>query len=201
MELSPNMMIWIIAALSTGGVILQPFKLPEAIWAVGGAALLLALQLITPEEVLSGAIKGIDVYLFLIGMMLLAEIAREEALFDWLAAVATSRAKGSPGRLFLLIYGVGTLVTIFLERRHGGRPDARRCRGRQDRRGRKPSSLPAHLRLCCERGIVCFANLQPCQSGHLRTSYAAAARVVTCLFVSFDSVDRRDLRRITLDAT
>jgi arsenical pump membrane protein len=96
MELSPNMMIWIIAALSTGGVILQPFKLPEAIWAVGGAALLLALQVITPEEVLSGAIKGIDVYLFLIGMMLLAEIAREEALFDWLAAVATSRAKARP---------------------------------------------------------------------------------------------------------
>jgi arsenical pump membrane protein len=114
MELSPNTMIWTIVALAVGGVILQPFKLPEAIWAVGGAALLLALQLITPEKALSGAIKGIDVYLFLIGMMLLAEIAREEALFDWLAAVATSRAKGSPGRLFLLIYGVGTLVTIFL---------------------------------------------------------------------------------------
>jgi arsenical pump membrane protein len=114
MEMSPNTMIWIIAAFSTGGVILQPFKLPEAIWAVGGAALLLALQLITPEEALSGAVKGIDVYLFLAGMMLLAEIAREEGLFDWLAAVATSKAKGSPSRLFLLTYGVGALVTIFL---------------------------------------------------------------------------------------
>src|SRR4029077_7099218 len=38
----------------------------------------------------------------------------EEGLFDWLAAVATSRAGGSPGRLFLLTYGVGTGVTIFL---------------------------------------------------------------------------------------
>jgi Citrate transporter len=114
MEISPNTMIWTIAALSTGGVILQPFKLPEAIWAVGGAALLLALQLIAPEEALSGAVKGIDVYLFLTGMMLLAEIAREEGLFDWLAAVATSKAKGSPSRLFLLTYGVGALVTIFL---------------------------------------------------------------------------------------
>jgi arsenical pump membrane protein len=114
MEMSPNTMIWIIAALSAGGVILQPFKLPEAIWAIGGAALLLALQLITPDEALSGAVKGIDVYLFLTGMMLLAEIAREEGLFDWLAAVATSKAQGSPSRLFLLTYGVGTLVTIFL---------------------------------------------------------------------------------------
>ncbi len=114
MEMSPNAMIWTIAALSTGGVILQPFKLPEAVWAVAGAALLLALRLITPQDALAGAVKGIDVYLFLGGMMLLAEIAREEGLFDWLAAVATSHAKGSPSRLFLLTFGVGTLVTIFL---------------------------------------------------------------------------------------
>ena len=46
--------------------------------------------------------------------MLLAEIAREEGLFDWLAAVATGHAGGSPRRLFLLTYGVGTVVTIFL---------------------------------------------------------------------------------------
>ena len=59
----------------------------------------------------TGVGKGTDVYLFLIGMMLLAETAREEGLFDWLAAVATQRAKGSPQRLFLLIYGVGTVVT------------------------------------------------------------------------------------------
>jgi arsenical pump membrane protein len=50
----------------------------------------------------------------LFGMMLLAEIAREAGLFDWLAAVATSRAKGSARRLFLLTYGVGIVVTIFL---------------------------------------------------------------------------------------
>jgi len=47
-------------------------------------------------------------------MMLLAEIARQEGLFDWLAALATRRAKGSARRLFLLTYGVGTVVTIFL---------------------------------------------------------------------------------------
>jgi arsenical pump membrane protein len=47
-------------------------------------------------------------------MMLLAEIAREEGLFDWLASVAASHADGSPRRLFLLTYGVGTVVTIFM---------------------------------------------------------------------------------------
>jgi arsenical pump membrane protein len=105
---------YIIAALATAGVILRPFNLAEAVWAVAGAALLVALGLISVPDALTGIGKGGDVYLFLFGMMLLAEIAREEGLFDWLAAVATGHAGGSPRRLFLLTYGVGTVVTIFL---------------------------------------------------------------------------------------
>jgi arsenical pump membrane protein len=46
--------------------------------------------------------------------MLLAEIARGQGLFDWLAARAVRHAKGSPRRLFALIYAVGTLVTVFM---------------------------------------------------------------------------------------
>ncbi|GAB3995228.1 arsenic transporter [Spirosoma daeguense] len=106
--------IWTITFLSIAGVILRPFKTPEFIWPIGGAVLLLALGLITPTESLSGIAKGLDVYLFLTGMMLLAETAREEKLFDWLAAHATVRATGSAGRLFGLIYLVGVVVTTFL---------------------------------------------------------------------------------------
>ncbi len=58
--------------------------------------------------------KGTDVYLFLIGMMVLAELGRHEGLFDWLAAYAVLHARGSAARLFALIYVVGTLVTVFL---------------------------------------------------------------------------------------
>ena len=47
-------------------------------------------------------------------MMLLAETARREGLFDWLAAVAAKCAAGSPQRVFLLVFGVGTIVTAFL---------------------------------------------------------------------------------------
>jgi arsenical pump membrane protein len=112
--MNPQETIWIIAAIATTGVILRPFNWPEAIWAVAGAVLLVTLQLISPHDVLTGVAKGADVYLFLIGMMLLAEIARAEGLFDWLAAVATSRARGSASRLFALIYGVGIVVTVFL---------------------------------------------------------------------------------------
>jgi arsenical pump membrane protein len=108
------LLIWLISTASIALVILRPFKVPEYVWAVGGAVLLLILRLLTPAEGLAGVAKGLDVYLFLTGMMLLAEVAREEKLFDWLAAHATKLAKGSAQRLFLLIYLVGVVVTTFL---------------------------------------------------------------------------------------
>lgn len=108
------LVIWAIAILSVAGVIIRPYNLPESIWVVTGSLLLLALQLISPADALHGIEKGTDVYLFLLGMMLLAEIAREEKLFDWLAAHAINYAKGSAALLFLLIYLVGIIVTTFL---------------------------------------------------------------------------------------
>ncbi|EJZ20063.1 arsenic transporter (plasmid) [Rhizobium sp. Pop5] len=112
--MTENAFIWSIAGLTAAGVVTRPFRWPEAIWAALGALVLLAFQLIGPADALAGIAKGIDVYLFLIGMMLLSELARREGLFDWIAAIATSHAKGSPRRLFVLVYLVGLVVTVFL---------------------------------------------------------------------------------------
>jgi len=106
--------IWILAALATAGVILRPWRLPEAIWAAAGAAALVLFGLLPWRDALRAVGQGTDVYLFLIGMMLLAELARQEGLFDWLAAYATRHARGSAKRLFGLVYLVGILVTAFL---------------------------------------------------------------------------------------
>ncbi len=105
---------WSIAGAATAGVIIRPFSWPEFIWALGGAVLLVALGLLSTGDALSGVSKGIDVYLFLVGMMLLSELARQEGLFDWLAARAAALAKGSATRLFTLVFAVGTVVTVFL---------------------------------------------------------------------------------------
>jgi arsenical pump membrane protein len=105
---------WGIAAMATLGVIARPWNLPEFIWAVAGAALLVLLNLLPWPDALAAAGKGTDVYLFLIGMMLLAEVARKEGLFDWLAARAVRHADGSAKRLFLIVYIVGTIVTVLL---------------------------------------------------------------------------------------
>ena len=72
------------------------------------------LKLLPWPDALAAAAKGTDVYFFLIGMMLLAEVARKEGLFDWLAAQAVRYSKGSAKRLFLIVYIVGTIVTVLL---------------------------------------------------------------------------------------
>jgi arsenical pump membrane protein len=112
--MNPIFLSWGIGLAATAGVILRPFRWPEAIWAVAGALLLVALGLLPANLAWQAVGKGIDVYLFLIGMMLLSELGRREGLFDWIAVLAVNHAKGSPRRLFLLVYLVGVVVTTFL---------------------------------------------------------------------------------------
>ena len=109
-----TLLAWSIIIPATAGVIVRPYRLPEAIWAMAGAAALVLAGLLPLGDALTGMRKGIDVYLFLIGMMLIAELAQREGLFDYLAALAVEHARGSPHRLFLLVYGVGILVTVLL---------------------------------------------------------------------------------------
>jgi arsenical pump membrane protein len=105
---------WSISGASLLGVITRPRGWSEAWWAVAGALAVVLLSLITPARALSAVGSGMDVYLFLTGMMLLAELARRAGVFEWLAHLSLKHAKGSATRLFLLVYVVGIVVTIFL---------------------------------------------------------------------------------------
>src|SRR5258707_5178258 len=103
---------WVIAALATMGVIVRPWRVPEAVWAVLGAGALVVFGLLSLSDAATGVLRGLDVYLFLAGMMLLADLARQEGLFDWLAAYAVGHARGSPQRLFPLVFSVGQALTL-----------------------------------------------------------------------------------------
>lgn len=104
----------LIVALSILLMLLRPRGIAEAWWVCSGALLLVVLQLVTPGEAARAVGQGTDVYLFLIGMMLVSELARAHGVFDWVAASAVGHARGSAARLFLLIYLAGTAVTVFL---------------------------------------------------------------------------------------
>lgn len=103
-----------IVALSILLMLIRPRGIAEVYWVGAGALLLVVLRLI-PLPLAGHAIaKGLDVYLFLIGMMLLSELAREHGVFDWVSSAATRQARGSATRLFTLVYFIGTVVTIFM---------------------------------------------------------------------------------------
>src|ERR1700693_4927836 len=111
--LAPFLLLFLVAA-SIVLMLVRPRGVPEVYWIGGGAVLLVGLRLVPLRLAGQAVAEGTDVYLFLIGMMLLSELAREHGVFDWLSSAALKGAHGSCARLFTLVYGVGTLVTIFM---------------------------------------------------------------------------------------
>ncbi len=109
-----HVLLSVIVGLSIVLMLVRPRGVPEVYWVGGGAFLLILLHLVPLKLAARAVAKGSDVYLFLIGMMLLSELAREHGVFDWLSSVAVRGANGSCVRLFTLVYGIGTLVTIFM---------------------------------------------------------------------------------------
>ena len=109
-----HFLLILIVAASILLMLVRPRGIAEVYWVGGGAVLLLLLRLMPLKLAGQAVASGTDVYLFLTGMMLLSEVARDFGVFDWMASLAEQHADGSPVRLFTLVYLVGTLVTIFL---------------------------------------------------------------------------------------
>lgn len=109
-----HILLPLIVAVSILLMLIRPRGIAEVYWIGSGALLLIVLRLVPLKLAGKAIAEGSDVYLFLIGMMLLSELAREHGVFDWLSSVAIRSANGSCTRLFTLVYGIGTLVTIFM---------------------------------------------------------------------------------------
>src|ERR1700691_3828157 len=109
-----HILLSLIVGISIVLMLIRPRNIPEVYWIAGGVLLLVVLRLVPLQLVGRAFAKALDVCLFLIGMMLLSELAREHGVFDRLSSVAVRSAKGSCSRLFALVYIVGTVVTIFM---------------------------------------------------------------------------------------
>jgi arsenical pump membrane protein len=109
-----TLLIWTISLASILCMLLRPRRIAEAYWVCGGAMLLILTRLIPLPQAMHAMYEGSDVYFFLAGMMVLAEVAREEGVFEWVADVAAQHARNSPLRLFALIYLLGAVVTALL---------------------------------------------------------------------------------------
>jgi arsenical pump membrane protein len=109
-----HLLLSLIVAASIILMLIRPRNIPEVYWVSAGVLLLLSLRLISCQLAGRATEKALDVCLFLIGMMLLSELAREHGVFDWVSSIAVRRADGSCLKLFALVYGVGTIVTVFM---------------------------------------------------------------------------------------
>lgn len=105
-------LLLIIVAASIVLMLVRPRGIAEVYWVGGGAVLLLMLRLVPLRLAGRAVAQGTDVYLFLAGMMLLSELAREQGVFDWVSSLALLRSRGSCKRLFSLVYAAGTVITI-----------------------------------------------------------------------------------------
>jgi arsenical pump membrane protein len=110
----PTGVIWCVIVLSIAGVMTRPLRLPEAVFALGGAAVLCVGGALPWSMAGQAVLKGMDVYLFLTGMMVVSEIARQTGVFDYVAVHAARRARGSAYRLLWLVYAVGIVVTALM---------------------------------------------------------------------------------------
>src|SRR5579863_3453222 len=109
-----HILLSLIVGISIVLMLIRTRNIPEVYWIAGGVLLLFVLRLVPLQLAGQAVAKALDVCFFLIGMMLLSELAREHGVFDWLSSIAVRSADGSSLRLFALVYGIGTIVTILM---------------------------------------------------------------------------------------
>lgn len=104
----------LVGILTLIGIMTRPFRLNEAIIAMGGATVLLLLGLIEPADAFLTLVRDWNTFLFFLGMMALSALAETAGLFDWLAMQAARHAGGSALRLFFNVFLLGSLISMIL---------------------------------------------------------------------------------------
>ncbi len=112
--LARTILIAAITILTLLGIMTRPFKLNEAMCALGGAGLLLVLGLINPASAATTLLGDWNTFFFFLGLMSISALAEVAGFFDWLATQAARLAGNSSRRLFLNIFLLGSLISMFL---------------------------------------------------------------------------------------
>jgi len=83
-------------------------------WAALGAAMMLALGLVTPAQALDMVWLSRNAMLFLLALLLVSALVEASGFFAWAALHAARRAGGDGRRLFRNVFVLGALVTTVL---------------------------------------------------------------------------------------
>src|ERR1022692_2888158 len=95
-------------------VVVRPRRWNEAWWTMLGAALMLALGLVTPRDALGAILAGKNALLFLLSLLALSLLVGKSGFFDWAAVRCARIAKGNASSLYRNAYLLGAIVTVSL---------------------------------------------------------------------------------------
>lgn len=104
----------IIFAITLLGIVVRPWRVSEAVFAVAGAATMIASGAISPYDAALAIASQWNLLLFFFGLMVTAAIADSAHFFDWAAAVAAGASGGSGRRLLFNVLLLGAGITTFL---------------------------------------------------------------------------------------
>lgn len=96
------------------GVMARPRRISEAAVALAGGAAMIALGAVPLGMIGPTLLREWNVYGFFIGLMVIAALAEQAGVFTALANGAARWAGGSAARLYLAVFGLGTLITAVL---------------------------------------------------------------------------------------
>ncbi|HEY8742669.1 MAG TPA: SLC13 family permease [Chloroflexota bacterium] len=103
--------IFVLALL---GILLRPRDLSEAVFALIGGVLMLAIGVVSPAQAAQKLAANWNVFLFFLGLFTISSIADLAGIFDWLADRAARLSGGSARRLLINIFLLGALVSAVL---------------------------------------------------------------------------------------
>lgn len=95
-------------------VIARPGGKSEAMWAVLGAAALLAFGLVSPRDVVAVTLAGKGTLLFLLALLLLSVLVEASGFFEWASIQAARQARGNGHALYRNVFLLGSAVTCLL---------------------------------------------------------------------------------------
>jgi arsenical pump membrane protein len=95
-------------------VVVRPRRWNEAWWTMLGAALMLALGLVTPRDALGAILAGKNALLFLLSLLALSMLVGKSGFFEWAAIRCARIARGDARSLYRNAFVAGAIITAIL---------------------------------------------------------------------------------------
>ncbi|MEU8591727.1 SLC13 family permease [Streptomyces sp. NPDC048664] len=111
--LAETLSVVLLAAVLAGAVV-RPFGLPEAVWAVPAAGIVIASGALSPDHAAAEVARLGPVVGFLAAVLVLAHFCDLEGLFRACGAWMARRAGGRPRRLLTAVFALASVITAVL---------------------------------------------------------------------------------------